>query len=73
MFFNRSSIVGSITHTKRFMISPDHGYRVSKAALNCLTSIFAYELEDEGFTFVAVSPGVRVQANFYAGAFRHVY
>jgi NAD(P)-dependent dehydrogenase (short-subunit alcohol dehydrogenase family) len=55
------------------MISPDHGYRVSKAALNCLTSIFACELEDEGFTFVAVSPGVRVQANFYAGAFRHVY
>ncbi|ELR04285.1 hypothetical protein VC83_08093 [Pseudogymnoascus destructans] len=54
---NVSSIVGSITHTKRFMISPDHGYRVSKAALNCLMSIFACELEDEGFTFVAVSPG----------------
>ncbi|CAG8977781.1 hypothetical protein HYALB_00010866 [Hymenoscyphus albidus] len=54
---NVSSIVGSITHTKKFMISPDHGYRISKAALNCLTSIFACELEEEGFTFVAVSPG----------------
>jgi NAD(P)-dependent dehydrogenase (short-subunit alcohol dehydrogenase family) len=54
------------------MISPDHGYRVSKAALNCLTSIFACELEDEGFTFVAVSPGVRFQAKLHVGAVRYV-
>jgi NAD(P)-dependent dehydrogenase (short-subunit alcohol dehydrogenase family) len=40
------------------MIAPDPAYRVSKAALNCLTAVYAYELENEGFTFVAVSPGV---------------
>jgi len=42
------------------MIAPDRAYRVSKAALNALTSIYACELAEEGFTFVAVSPGVCV-------------
>jgi len=54
---NMGSIVGSVTHAKRFMIAPDPAYRVSKAALNCLTAVYAYELENEGFTFVVVSPG----------------
>ncbi|WP_411021298.1 SDR family oxidoreductase [Salmonella sp. s29923] len=55
---NMGSIVGSITYAKRFMVAPDPAYRVSKAALHCLTRLYALELEAEGFTFVAVSPGV---------------
>ncbi|EHK22108.1 uncharacterized protein TRIVIDRAFT_91392 [Trichoderma virens Gv29-8] len=54
---NMGSIVGSITYAKRFMVAPDPAYRVSKAALHCLTRLYALELEAEGFTFVAVSPG----------------
>ncbi|KAH8589809.1 hypothetical protein B0O99DRAFT_664421 [Bisporella sp. PMI_857] len=54
---NMSSIVGSMAHAERFMIAPHPAYKVSKAALNCLTRLYALELESEGFTFFAVSPG----------------
>lgn len=42
------------------MVAPDPAYRVSKAALHCLTRLYALELEADGFTFVAVSPGVSI-------------
>ncbi|KAI1135169.1 NAD(P)-binding protein [Hypoxylon sp. FL0543] len=54
---NMSSIVGSITLLERFLIAPHHAYKVSKAALNCLTKLYALDFDKEGFTFFAVSPG----------------
>lgn len=33
-------------------------YKISKAALNMLTKITSMDLADEGFTVLAVSPGV---------------
>lgn len=57
--------MGSVTNTKKFMLTPDPAYRVSKAVLNCLTAVYADELEDEGFSFVAVSPGVSVNVKFH--------
>lgn len=33
-------------------------YKISKAALNMLTVIYAYELQEEDFTVFCVSPGV---------------
>ena len=33
-------------------------YPISKAALNMLVAEYAAALEDEGFTFLAISPGV---------------
>lgn len=37
---------------------PSPAYRVSKAAVNMLTVQYAESLEDDGFTFVALCPGV---------------
>ncbi|KAF4993394.1 hypothetical protein FGRMN_6523 [Fusarium graminum] len=54
---NMSSITASLAHAKRFMIAPHYSYRISKAALNSMTKMYALSLENEGFTFVAVSPG----------------
>lgn len=33
-------------------------YKISKAALNALTVQYALSYQDEGFTFVALCPGV---------------
>jgi NAD(P)-dependent dehydrogenase (short-subunit alcohol dehydrogenase family) len=57
----RSSITGSMAHAERFMIAPYHGYKISKAALNCMTRLYALDMDKEGFTFFAVSPGVRLR------------
>ena len=35
-----------------------HAYNVSKAALNLLVRTYAAELVDEGFTVIAMNPGV---------------
>jgi NAD(P)-dependent dehydrogenase (short-subunit alcohol dehydrogenase family) len=35
-------------------------YKISKAALNMLTVQYAQQYADEGFTFLAVSPGVSI-------------
>ncbi|KAL4965797.1 uncharacterized protein BDV14DRAFT_199571 [Aspergillus stella-maris] len=54
---NMSSITGSITQAEKWMIANQHAYRISKAALNEMTAIYAQDLKKEGFTFIAVSPG----------------
>ena len=35
-----------------------HAYNVSKAAVNFLVRTYAVELADEGFTVIALNPGV---------------
>ncbi|CDH55711.1 c-signal [Lichtheimia corymbifera JMRC:FSU:9682] len=51
---NISSIMGSMEcSTESFNPS----YRVSKAAVNMLTRVFAAQLKDEGFVIVCVHPG----------------
>lgn len=37
---------------------PTPAYKISKAALNMLTVQYALSLADQGFTTIAVSPGV---------------
>ena len=53
MVMNMSSGLGSIANAGGGSV----GYRASKAGLNMVTAVMAAELEDEGFTCVAVSPG----------------
>lgn len=43
----------------RFALFPVPAYKVSKAALNMLTVQYAQSFADQGFTFLAISPGVR--------------
>lgn len=50
-----SSLAGSIGG---FFEASSSGYGGSKAALNHFTKLLAYELRDEGFTVIAVHPGV---------------
>ena len=54
LVMNMSSGLGSIANNSR---GGSGGYRASKAALNMLTATMAAELRDEGFIFVAMSPG----------------
>lgn len=50
--------MGSITLTHRYGTSVP-AYNISKAALNMLTVQWALALAKEGFTVMAISPGVR--------------
>ncbi|PYH30041.1 SDR family oxidoreductase [Aspergillus neoniger CBS 115656] len=54
---NISTTLGSITMAPRFALFPVPAYKVSKAALNMLTTQYAQSLADQGFTFLAISPG----------------
>ncbi|KAJ3525768.1 hypothetical protein NM208_g11498 [Fusarium decemcellulare] len=54
---NFTSTFGSIEWAPAFMHVPAYAYKVAKAALNMLTVQYAHSLKEEGFTFVAVSPG----------------
>ncbi|BCS19626.1 SDR family oxidoreductase [Aspergillus puulaauensis] len=54
---NMSSTVGSIALHQVFRMTPVPSYKVTKAALNMLTVLYADELKDEGFTVFCVSPG----------------
>ncbi|OJI99510.1 hypothetical protein ASPVEDRAFT_126259 [Aspergillus versicolor CBS 583.65] len=54
---NMSSTVGSIALQPDFRMTPVPSYKVTKAALNMLTVLYADELKDEGFTVFCVSPG----------------
>jgi NAD(P)-dependent dehydrogenase (short-subunit alcohol dehydrogenase family) len=42
-----------------FRRMPNPAYKISKAALNMLTIQYAKQYQDEGFTFLGISPGVR--------------
>ncbi|KAL4890645.1 hypothetical protein BDV59DRAFT_183873 [Aspergillus ambiguus] len=54
---NISTTLGSIGAASTFQSMPAPAYKITKAALNMLTKQYAEDLTDEGFTFLAVSPG----------------
>ncbi|KAE8337105.1 hypothetical protein BDV24DRAFT_154666 [Aspergillus arachidicola] len=54
---NISSSLGSISMQSTNYMTVVPSYKISKAALNMLTVIYAYELKEEGFTVFCVSPG----------------
>jgi NAD(P)-dependent dehydrogenase (short-subunit alcohol dehydrogenase family) len=56
---NISSALGSISLTKVFSFSPScAAYKVSKAALNMLTTQWALSFKDDGIIVLSVNPGV---------------
>ena len=60
MLLHSSSALGSFGKVEVYKPFPVPAYKISKAALNMLTVQYAQEYENEGFVFVAVSPGVSV-------------
>lgn len=56
---NISSFLGSLKHTDgRYKEFAFHAYSLSKAAVNFLVRDYAVELAEEGFTVIAMNPGV---------------
>lgn len=53
-----TSTMGSMAMSAFFKHQPTPAYKVSKAALNMLTVQYSEALEVEGFTVVALCPGV---------------
>lgn len=53
-----SSTLGSIARVRDWPPSAAHSYRISKAALSMLNQFYAHEKEEEGFTFLLITPGV---------------
>ena len=53
-----SSTLGSITLARSAHYLPAPAYKISKAAMNSLTVQYALDYEKEGFTFIALAPGV---------------
>ncbi|KAL9039380.1 MAG: hypothetical protein Q9214_004903 [Letrouitia sp. 1 TL-2023] len=54
---NISSTVGSIAWAEKFKAVPTPAYKISKAGLHMLTTQYAMEYTEAGFTFLCVSPG----------------
>ena len=54
-----TTTLASITDAAKAHYLPAPAYKISKAAMNSLTVQYALDFEKEGFTFVALSPGVR--------------
>ncbi|KAK0262333.1 hypothetical protein LTR35_017722 [Friedmanniomyces endolithicus] len=54
---NVSTAMGSIAYAPRYTFAPAHAYKISKAAMNMLNAQYALQYAEEGFTFVAISPG----------------
>ncbi|KAJ5384143.1 Short-chain dehydrogenase/reductase SDR [Penicillium concentricum] len=54
---NISTTVGSIAMADAFQHLKTPAYKISKAALNMLTVQYAQQYADDGFTFLAISPG----------------
>ena len=50
--------MGSITRARDYSFATTHAYKITKAAMNMLTAQWAMELESEGFTVLAITPGV---------------
>ncbi|KAF7193793.1 putative oxidoreductase [Pseudocercospora fuligena] len=57
---NISTTMGSIAMTRDYSFAPTQAYKISKAGMNMLNAQWAMEFEKEGFTFLAVSPGVSI-------------
>jgi NAD(P)-dependent dehydrogenase (short-subunit alcohol dehydrogenase family) len=55
-----STTIGSVSMAPKYAIIAVPAYKVSKAALNMLTVQYAQSYAKEGFTFLAISPGVSV-------------
>lgn len=55
---DRSTTLGSISRAQIYAQMRSPAYKVSKAALNMLMVQYAQEYASDGFTFLAVSPGV---------------
>lgn len=54
----RSTTLGSFAKAEVYRLSPTPAYKITKAALNMLTVQYAQQYEADGFTVVAISPGV---------------
>ncbi|KAF2170908.1 hypothetical protein M409DRAFT_63934 [Zasmidium cellare ATCC 36951] len=54
---NLSTAMGSIAYTPCYTFAQTPEYKISKAAMNMLTAQYALEFADQGFTFLAISPG----------------
>jgi NAD(P)-dependent dehydrogenase (short-subunit alcohol dehydrogenase family) len=55
---SRSTTLGSFAKAEVYRQSPTPAYKISKAALNMLTVQYAQQYEADGFTFLAITPGV---------------
>lgn len=55
-----STSAASISQAPARTYLPAPAYKISKAALNALTVQYAIEYEKEGFSFIALCPGVRI-------------
>ncbi|KAF2222795.1 short chain oxidoreductase [Elsinoe ampelina] len=55
--FNVTSTMASNGMSSYFKMQPAPAYKVSKAAVNMLTTQYAEAFADEGFTFIAICPG----------------
>lgn len=53
--------MGSLSWAEQHYAMPMQAYKISKAALNMLHKITSLDLADEGFTLLAISPGVSFQ------------
>ena len=55
-----STTLGSIALAETFRDTPTQAYKISKAALHMLNAQYALDHAEAGFTFLCVSPGVRI-------------
>lgn len=54
---NISTTLGSIGKSATYSAVPTPAYKITKAALNMLTVQYSLAFADQGFTFVAITPG----------------
>ncbi|KAK7890699.1 hypothetical protein LTR67_007908 [Exophiala xenobiotica] len=54
---NITTTLGSITQAPKYTWAPFPAYKISKAAMNMLTVLYAQEYAKEGFTIFGISPG----------------
>jgi NAD(P)-dependent dehydrogenase (short-subunit alcohol dehydrogenase family) len=55
---NISTAMGSITQAPTYKFTPTPAYKIAKAALNMLTVQWHLAKYDDGFSFIALQPGV---------------
>jgi NAD(P)-dependent dehydrogenase (short-subunit alcohol dehydrogenase family) len=66
---NISSALGSLSLTQAFSFSPScAAYKVSKAALNMLTTQWAVSFKGDGIIVLSISPGVSVPFKNFQGS-----
>ncbi|KAK1813213.1 hypothetical protein LTR12_012402 [Friedmanniomyces endolithicus] len=59
--------MGSIAYAPRYTFAPAHAYKISKAAMNTLNAQYALKNAEEGFAFVAISPGSALKLQLIMG------